>query len=32
LIDRLSSELLSKNRLDRKDLESILPPPGGMKN
>ncbi len=29
-IDALSGELLSKNRLDRKDLERILPPPGGI--
>jgi cell division protease FtsH len=29
-IDKLSTELLSKNRLDRSDLERILPPPGGL--
>jgi len=29
-IDNLSGELLSKNRLDRSDLERILPPPGGL--
>lgn len=29
-IDRLSAELLEKNRLERSDLERILPPPGGL--
>ncbi len=30
-LNRLSEELLKKNRLDRSELERILPPPGGMK-
>jgi len=31
LLDRLSEELLKKNRLTRADLEKILPPPGKLK-